>query len=197
MANDTVVSVSWGFMIASVGMGIFFYIPLFADTLTESKAAIGSLFSLTAVITVLMQPLFGRYSDQKRKRKPFIVSGILFTGVIYLFYPFVGTIFVLLIFRSFQGLTISIYMPITPALIADVTTPSERGQAIGKWNEYSSIGILIGVIACGVITYLTKSFTPTFYFTGLMFVSSALLIQTKVNEPTRNISGKIEANSCD
>jgi len=183
MKKDTVSEVSRGFLLASAGMGTFFFVPLFADTLTESRVAIGLLFSFTALITLVAQPLFGHFSDQLRVRKPFIVVGILLNGLIYFGYPLASTILMLLFLRGLQGLTSSIYTPTTPAIIADATSPSERGQAMGKWNKYSSIGTLLGVLASGIIAYLTTSFALIFYFAGLMFVSSALLLQIRVEEP--------------
>ena len=163
-------------------------IPLFlTGTLGLPKEALGGIEGIAEGISTGLRWIGGVLSDIARKRKPFVFVGY---GLSALSKPVMGlaALFggwpVFLAGRSADRLGKSIRTAARDALIADATTPENRGTAFGLHRAMDTGGAVLGPLAALLILWLWPG-TPLHYlffialFPGLV---SALLISLFVKD---------------
>ena len=83
-------------------------------------------FSIAQLIT---SPLLGRLSDHVGRRSILLITTIL-SGTAYLFYSHAGFLWVMVVARILSGIG-GANIGVAYAYVADVTTPENRGKAMG------------------------------------------------------------------
>jgi MFS family permease len=124
---------------------------LLGFVLTE-EFLIGLVLSLFGFLNSFGQPFTGRLSDRTRKRKLFILSGLVVFGVASAAYPFVSSYWAVLLVRATQGLGAAFTVPVTVALVNDYAeSNSERGGNFGVFNTFRLVGFGFGPIVAGAV----------------------------------------------
>ncbi|MFT8887896.1 MAG: MFS transporter [Ethanoligenens sp.] len=129
----------------------------------------GAAFSITFVAAALMSPLWGRLADI-HGRKTVMMCTSMGLALSNFAYPFVHSIWLLLLFRLLQGL-VSGYNPSANALIARVTPDKKAGWALATLSTGMMAGTLLGPVIGGYLDTTIHIRNTFFVTTASLFVS--------------------------
>lgn len=137
----------------------------------ELKGLIIALFTVTAGIS---RPFSGKLTDTIG-RLPVMIFGVAVCVVMGILYPLVGTVWALLLLRFFHGFSTGFKPTATSAYIADTVPAHRRGEAMGYFGLFGSIGMALGP---SIGPYLTQWFGLQwmFYSSSVMALLSILVI---------------------
>jgi predicted MFS family arabinose efflux permease len=109
--------------------------PLGGDT-----ASAGLAFGAFGITALICRPFAGRLADQ-RGRRPLLVLGAVLAGLGMAGIAFAGSVPLVVLLRLVQGVAEAAFFVAGFAMLADITPPSRRGEAL----SYSSLGLYLGV----------------------------------------------------
>ncbi len=168
----------------SIGEGITApAIPLFGNKLGASFAQLGFLMSGYAFTYTLMSLTSGRISD-KIGRKNILLASLIISIIASTGYYFSTTPFMLLTFRTMEGMSRGILWPISEAIIADNSTRKTRSMAVGNFTTAYGAGATAGTLASGyIMEYLgLKAVFPFYPLIGMIvFITSLTGIRENNN----------------
>lgn len=136
--GSTAISLSGleGVQIAGITLGQEFYV--------------GLVLSSFGLVSSVVQPFVGTMSDKVKRRKIFIVVGILVIFVSTIAYPLVDNYTYVLILRGVQGFGVGLIVPTTVALVNAYSSSSEdRGESFGVYNTFRLLGFGLGPVIAG------------------------------------------------
>jgi len=163
--------------------------------LTE-VAITGIVLSLFGLVNSPLQPLTGRLSDRARRRKVFVLTGLVLIGVASFSYSLATVYWHLVGLRVLQGVAGALIIPTTVALVNDLASETNRGGNMGTYNTFRLIGFGFGPIAAGVvvsagpyaidvgaISLAINGFDAAFYIATLTASLSFGLVSLFVRDP--------------
>ncbi len=155
--------------------------PLFVtQVLRANMAALGFLDGLGDALVSLSQAASGYFSDRIRKRKIFIWTGYLCGSASRLGYA-LSTVWTHLIpFRILDRVG-KIRSAPRDAMVADMTSASDRGRSFGLLRAMDNLGAVCGVLLCIALLNLL-GFRLLFALAALPSLLSALLIVFFIRE---------------
>lgn len=139
----------------------------------------GVAFSVTFLAAALVSPLWGRLADL-RGRKTVMMCTSMGLALSSFVYPFVHTIWLLLLVRIVQGL-VSGYTPSANALIARVTPDEKAGWALATLSTGMMAGTLLGPVIGGYLD-TTIHIRNTFFVTTAALLVSFLIAALFIKE---------------
>ncbi|HEY82039.1 MAG TPA: MFS transporter [Dehalococcoidia bacterium] len=135
-----------------LGAGIVIpLLPLYAESLGASGFWLGAIFAGFAISRTIATPIFGHLSD-RTGRKPFIVIGLFFYGVIALGFIWADSVPLLVMIRLLHGVAGGLILPIAQAYIGDISPEGEEGKWMGYANAAFFSGYGFGPLMGGVLT---------------------------------------------
>ena len=96
--------------------------------------------------------VYGRLGDMLGYKRIFLIGLACFSGA-SLLCGLSRNIWMLIIFRAVQGLTVSMQMALGLAIVTSAFHPRERGKAIGIYATAIALGLMIGPVLGGVIAH--------------------------------------------
>jgi len=151
-------------MATSIGNSMLFAIlPPLARELTVDEVYVGVIYTLSALLFLVMSPVWGALSDRYGRRplitfglSMFAVSCVVFAtgawaGQVGLLPPLVA-IFAMALSRSIFGGLGSATNPAAQAYVADRTAPSERTEALASLTAAFGLGTVIGPALAGAFS---------------------------------------------
>ncbi len=118
-------------------------LPLFiTDELGAGEELIGMATFLIGVTAAVVRIPGGAFSDRYGRRAIMLIGAVLgvVAGVIYVFCQ---SFFVFIIARLFSGASLALYTTTSKALVADLSPPSRRGEALGLSNAAFSVALIV------------------------------------------------------
>jgi len=183
------------YVLANLGYGAFyafnnFVIPLWLDTYTHNAVIKSLMAGSHSFEGVFIQPLVGSISDRLAGpggwRRPFMRVSIALSTLFLLLAPaaavlppgirLVGIVTCIFLFTLTFNVAIDPYQ----ALLADVTTPKQRGRITGIWYFVGAFGQVLLLVVIYVLNL--KLFTG-FILVGLLMLITTLLTCAKTREP--------------
>ena len=146
----------------------------------EHKGLIITLFTISAG---LARPFSGKLSDLIG-RKQVMVAGIILAIIVCLLYPFSETVFFFLTLRFIHGFSVGFTPTGATALITDVLPEKNRGQGMGIWGTFISIGIGFGQ-SLGSWIYAHFGMNTLFAIAAITTFTSGILVYF-INETLQN-----------
>lgn len=137
----------------------------------EYKGLIISLFTLSAGIS---RPFSGKLSDTIGRKKVMLV-GMSVTMLVSLLYPITLSIGFFLLLRFLHGFSAGFLPTGATALITDIIPADRRGQAMGIWGTFISLGIGVGQ-SLGSVLSDAFGLNSLFMFAAGSAVISGILI---------------------
>lgn len=160
--------------LASLGFTFLaFGLPIYSKSLGATALAIGGLYSVFTVTTVVVRPLVGRALD-RYGRRPILLAG--FAGYVLAMTTFAlaSTLDDLYLARIFQGLASALLWISVNTIVADLSPPQERGRLMGCIGETSARSEITGMfMAFLLLSILPEEVTWTAIF-GVFAVMTAV-----------------------
>jgi len=117
-------------------------------TLT-AELLIGIVLSLFGFLNSFGQPFTGSLSDRTGKRRVFLLTGLALVAVGSAGYVFFTDYVSILLMRALQGVGAAFTVPVTVALVNELSAPDERGGNFGLFNTFRLLGFGTGPIVAG------------------------------------------------
>ncbi len=134
---------------------IYPIVPLFlTQVLGAGPVAIGWVEGLAESTSSFIKVFSGIGADRVKKRKPFLIVGFAMSTLLRPLVGLASTWPLVLFFRFADRLGKGVRSAPQDALIADVTTPSNRGRAYGFHSSMDDAGQLLGPFVAGGLLLL-------------------------------------------
>jgi MFS family permease len=159
-------------------------LPWFGIEWQPRELLINALSAMTALITALTAPIWGRASDRMGRRRVIIIGLIGYSAGLLLFNVAaelgragilggLGLYFGLILSRLVYASIMSAVGPAAAAYMADITTPAQRAAGVGRLNSANQIGVMMGpaLIFFAFISLLA----PIYLLSALMAVMAFLV----------------------
>ena len=170
--------------VSMLGVGnIVPLLPLYAKGMGASSLVIGLIFGAFAGARLLATPFVGSWSDLKG-RKPFIVVGLMLMAGAALVMMAASSPWELVASRAGMGIASSLIMPVSLALVADLTPVGHEGRSFGGFGSYLLFGMGMGPLVGGVF-YDLFGVDANFLVMAVLSVFAALIVLRLVKDPPR------------
>jgi MFS family permease len=103
-------------------------LPIYVHEFGGSPLEVGLVFTVFSVGFTVAQPVWGHLSDVVRRRKPFIVAGMLGLAPIYLVVATQTAPLSLVVGRGSTAIFVGAVVPTMLALLSDISPPEAIGQ---------------------------------------------------------------------
>jgi len=163
-------------------------LPLLAESLGISPAAIGFIASTSTIVGIFVNVIAGVLSDKYGRRILLIAGGAVFATA-PLLYLFVRNPLQLAAVRAYHGFATAIFVPVSLALIADVF-PERRGEVMGLFSSSMTAGRMIAPTLAGALIFsygFEETFETCWVAGAIAFLVILLFIRP---ENYRRVSGK-------
>ncbi|XP_017669307.1 PREDICTED: solute carrier family 22 member 18 isoform X2 [Lepidothrix coronata] len=151
------------YLIAALDLTFLFMqfgiIPYLAKSLGLDSVGFGYLQTTFGVLQLVGGYIFGRFADQFGARAALILSGA--SGSVFFLLMSLSTSIPLLFLSRLPGVFMH-GIPGAQKVIADMTTPSQRADALGKLGLCFGIGMIVGSALGGVLSTKFGIFVPTY-----------------------------------
>jgi DHA1 family multidrug resistance protein-like MFS transporter len=135
-----------GIFFVSLPFGILmFALPLVGREMGASALEIGGLFSIFALMLVIVRPLVGHGLD-RFGRRPFLIAGLLGYALANAGYALATDLRGLYVARLAQGLGSGLMWLAAYAIVADLAPADHRGGRYGQVEEMASRGGIAGAL---------------------------------------------------
>ena len=151
-----------------------------------SYTQLGLIGTIRNLLQAITAPFWGFAAD-KFPRKNVIVFGTGLWGIWTFLCGFAASYEQLLVLRAISGIGLGCLLPATFSLVADAFPPNRRGRALGTLEGIGTFGIVISVLALGMMAS-PELWRWGFFTLGLFSIISGALVWFLVEEPVRGAS---------
>ncbi|MFB6128053.1 MAG: MFS transporter [Halolamina sp.] len=155
---------------------------------------IGVVLSLFGFLNSLGQPLTGSLSDRSGRRRAFLLLGLALVAVGSAGYVVSTSYVAVLVMRALQGVGAAFTIPVTVALVNELSATGERGGNFGLFNTFRLLGfgtgplVAGGVVAAGpyrLVGVAVSGFDAAFLVAVAGAAISFALIAVLISDPER------------
>ncbi len=185
-----VVMLAVSLSILEIGFG--FVAPVFPVYITElgmGGTELGVLAASFAVTRILLSGPLGGLSDRVG-RKRMLVYSLLGFAIANVIYAFAQDAVVMVAARSLEGAVSAGFFPAANAFVSDMTTPKNRGTAMGYLSTGSMVGFVVGPVVGGVLAEFLGIRLP-FIVAALLSLFTMLVLSVLIHEPKRKSISEI------
>jgi len=174
-------------------------LPLYmTGVLGLSMVAVGVVEGIAEATASALKAFSGAISDRMRRRKPLVVVGYALAALSKPLFPLAGSVALVLGARFMDRVGKGIRGAPRDALIADVTSPEQRGAAYGLRQSLDTIGAVLGPLAAiGLMIVLANDIRSVLWAAVVPAALAVLVLLVWVREPERGqspaaVQGKVE-----
>lgn len=181
-----VVMLAISLCVLQIGFG--FVTPVFPVYIVElgmGGIELGVLAASFAFSRIFLAGPLGKLSDTVGRKKILVYSllGFAFSNVVY---AFAQDAWVMIVARAMEGAVSAGFFPTANAFVSDMTTPKNRGTAMGYLSTGNMVGFVIGPVVGGVLAEFLGIRLPFIIAAGVTLLTMVLLT-ILVKEPKRKI----------
>jgi DHA1 family tetracycline resistance protein-like MFS transporter len=173
-----------------IGIGLIIpVLPILVGEFTSGRDtqaySYGVLIVAFGLAQFLCAPLLGALSD-RYGRRPVLLLGIAGLGITFLVTGLTNSLAVLVAIRLLGG-AMSANLAVAQAYVADITTPENRTQSLGKLGAMFGLGFVLGPMLGGLLGHLDLRL-PFFAAAGMCAVNwlYGLLVLPESHAPDPN-----------
>jgi multidrug resistance protein len=170
--------------ILQIGFGIVTPIfPFYIVELGVGATELGILAASFALTRILLAGPLGGLSD-RIGRKRILLAALAGFAVSNLFYAYANSIIVMIIARSLEGGISAGFYPAANAFVSDMTTPENRGTAMGYLSMGNMVGFVVGPSLGGILAEFLGIRLP-FVIAAAASLVTLVILYLIVHEPER------------
>ncbi len=147
------------------------FMSAYAVKLGATSSEMGWFQSSSNLSNNVMQVTWGRLSDRKKQRIPFVILGSLIVSVLWIPIMFVTTATQLIILLAVQALLGSMAIPAWTALIAELSPASKLGRTNASIYLYTLIGSLVATLVSGILMITIGQTSQGIFFIPLIIAT--------------------------
>ncbi len=182
-----VLTLAFALAILQVGFGIVTPIfPYYVVDLGARAIDLGFLAASFALTRIFLAGPMGRLSDRSG-RKPILMFSLIGFALANVVYAFAQDILVMIAARAVEGAVSAGFYPSANAYVSDVTTPDNRGTAMGYIAMGNMVGFVIGPTVGGILAEYLGIRIP-FLIAAFGAIATLLAIVVFVQEPEQTQS---------
>ncbi|MFW9883365.1 MAG: MFS transporter [Candidatus Thorarchaeota archaeon] len=170
--------------ILQIGFGIVTPIfPFYIVELGVGATELGVLAASFALTRILLAGPLGGLSDRVGRKRVLLaaLAGFAVSNVIY---ALANSIIVMIIARALEGGISAGFYPAANAFVSDMTTPENRGTAMGYLSMGNMVGFVIGPSLGGVLAEFLGIRLP-FVVAAIASLVTLVILNLIVREPER------------
>lgn len=153
------------------GLGVIAPIlPLYAESLGASGAALGFMYAAFSASRMLLGPVMGRLSDRVGRRRMILV-GLGIYAIVSLLYIVAQSLWQLAAFRFVHGIASVLVTPIAQAYVADMTPEGHEGRIMNLFYSSLFVGMALGPLLGGGLAERWGVVAPFFAMGSLTFAA--------------------------
>jgi MFS family permease len=145
-------------------------LSLYIKDVGATEHQVGIVMGAFAIGLLLFRPPVARMADQ-RGRKIVLLIGVAAVAIAPLGYLLTQSIPLLMLIRTFHGLSIAAFTTGYSALVVDLSPEHKRGELIGYMTLVNPLGVAIGP-AIGGLLQEWAGYTPLFLAAAVLGVAS-------------------------
>lgn len=149
----------------------------------DKKGLVFIFFSITAALS---RPISGKLSDTIGRKKVMYL-GILLGVVTCILYPYVESILLFLLLRLAHGFSAGVHPTGATAMATDLLPKDKRGQGMGIWGVFVSVGFGFGQMLSTPIINLLGYYSLFIVASGFAFIAGILLLKVKETLPQEQL----------
>lgn len=124
------------------------FMPLYLQAAGFESSKIGLLLGLGPGLALLLQPLFGRWSDAVDHRRPFVIGLAVIAALAYFAFPYVSGIGWFLFLAAVGSNSIMFLQSTGGVLVGRMVEAAQGGTAYAAYRVWGSVGyIVVGFMA--------------------------------------------------
>lgn len=156
-----------------LGVGIIGpVLPLYADSFGVSAAMVGLLISSFGIARIPINVPVGALAE-RIGRRPLLVAGPLLIAVSAVLSGMATSFGQLIIFRLLQGVGSAFQMTAGMIVVADISTPQDRGRTMSTYQGALLLGVGVGPIIGGLLGEQFGFRMPFFVYGALALCAAA------------------------
>ena len=174
--------------LAILQIGFGFITPIFPTYITElgmGGIELGVLAASFAASRIFLAGPLGGLSDTVGRKK-ILVYSLLGFAISNIVYAFAQDAWVMIAARAMEGAVSAGFFPTANAFVSDMTTPENRGTAMGYLSTGNMVGFVIGPVVGGVLAEFLGIRLPFIIAAGVTLFTM-LLLTILIQEPKRKI----------
>ncbi len=172
-------------------IGFGFIVPVFPVYITElgmGGIELGVLAASFAASRIFLAGPLGGLSDTVGRKK-ILVYSLLGFAISNIVYAFAQDAWVMIAARAVEGAVSAGFFPTANAFVSDMTTPENRGTAMGYLSTGNMVGFVVGPVVGGVLAEFLGIRLPFIIAAGVTLFTM-LLLTILVQEPKRKIQSR-------
>src|SRR3989338_8841035 len=174
--------------LTSMGFGIILpLLPFYALSLGAAPVELGFLTATFAVMQLIFSPVFGKLADRIGRKKVLMMGTLGFMAA-YLVFAFATSFWMAILGRALEGFFAAGIFPVCISLLSDLTTPKQRGHAMGLMGMTFSLGFIFGPAFGGFAS--TFAVQDAFFLAACFSFLNFLWIFFKLKEPKEKPESK-------
>jgi MFS transporter, DHA1 family, multidrug resistance protein len=193
----TLIWLSAVIFVSQLGFGAVIPVaPLFAQTFGVSQTAIGMTIAVYGLARFLVSVPTGQLSDRVGRRSALVIGeAVIMLG--NLLCGLAGSYEEFLIYRFVAGAGASMVVTAGQVILADISTPANRGRVMGTYQSMFLFGVGFGPLPGGVLAERLGLSAPFFAFAALggaaAIVAFLKVPETKPSREAREARGQARA----
>ena len=156
---------------ASIGLAYVYLIPAFAEELGAGYLDLGLIGTVRSLPYAFLPVIAGYLGDRVGKLRLYLLS-VFAVGFATLLLAATHTIQGILAVQVLLGIGLSLFWPISEALVSEISSPPECASAIGTYAVSWGLGFLIGPFVGGIIAE-AAGFQLSFLIAGVLILMTA------------------------
>jgi multidrug resistance protein len=179
-----VVMLAISLSILQIGFG--FVTPVFPVYITDlgmGGIELGALAASFALTRILLAGPLGGLSDRIGRKKVLVYS-LLGFALSNMMYALAQDAVVMIIARAIEGAVSAGFFPAANAFVSDMTTPKNRGTAMGYLSTGNMVGFVVGPVVGGVLAEFLGIRLP-FVIAALVSLLTMVILYILVQEPIK------------